>query len=159
RTWLPILAPAAAQPQGEWTTIQRAPGERQWAFRKKPVYTYAQDLGRESIAGDDMPGWHNVYTQVGPAHPAEFTTQMALTGDVLADAKGRTIYYYTCGDDSLDQMACDTMDSPQVYRIAIAGGENWDRALRMWPYVPAAANAKAPSQVWSVVYVDPKTGH
>ncbi len=158
RTWHPVLAPAAAQPQGEWSIIQRAPGERQWAFRKKPVYTYAQDLGRESIAGDDMPGWRNVYTQKGPAFPAGFTTQMALTGDVLADDKGRTIYYYTCGDDSLDQMACDTMDSPQVYRIAIAGGANWDRALKMWPYVPAAANAKAPNQLWSIVYVDPKTG-
>ena len=158
RTWHPILAPAAAQPQGEWTIIQRAPGERQWAFRKKPVYTFSEDLGRESVTGGDMPGWHNVFTQTGPAHPAEFTTQMALTGDVLADADGKTIYYYTCGDDSLDQMACDTMDSPQAYRIAIAGGANWDRALKMWPYVPAPMNAKVPSQVWSIVYVDPKTG-
>lgn len=159
RIWTPVVAPASAQPQGEWTIIARAAGLRQWAFRKQPVYTFSEDTSRESLAGGDVPGWHNVYTQTIPPHPAEFTSQTSLTGDVLADAGGKTIYFYTCGDDSLDQLPCDTMDSPQVYRIAIAGGGDWDRALKMWPYVPAGANAKPPSLLWSIVYVDPKTGH
>lgn len=158
-TWLPMTAPASAQPQGEWTVIQRGGGVRQWAFRKQPVYTFVEDTAREGLAGGDVPGWHNVYTQKAPANPSGFTTQMTLTGDVLADANGKTVYFYTCGDDSLDQLPCDTMDSPQVYRIAIAGGGDPERALKMWPYVPAAANAKAPNALWSVVYVDPKTGH
>jgi len=158
QTWIPAVAPASAQPQGEWTIFQRAPGVRQWAFRKKPVYTFAEDTRTASLAGADVPGWHNVYTQKTPPPPSEFTVQLSLAGDVLADSKGRTIYYYTCGDDSQDQMSCDTMDSPQVYRIAIAGGGNWDRALKMWPYVEASANAKVPSQLWSIVWVDPKTG-
>jgi predicted lipoprotein with Yx(FWY)xxD motif len=158
RTWIPMIAPASAQPQGEWTIFQRAPGVRQWAFRTKPVYSFSEDTSAASLAGGDIPGWNNVYTQVAPKPPAEFTVQMSLAGDVLADARGRTIYYYTCGDDSQDQMSCDTMESPQVYRIAIAGGGNWDRALTNWPYVEASANAKPTSKSWSVVYVDPKTG-
>ncbi len=158
RIWIPMTAPLAAQPQGEWTLIDRAPGVRQWAFREKPIYTYSDDTSRASLSGGDVPGWNNVYTQLAPKHPEELTVQMSDVGDVLADSDGNTIYYYTCGDDSLDQLACDTMDSPQVYRIAIAGGGNWDRALKMWPYVEAAANAKSPSLLWSVVYVDPQTG-
>lgn len=158
RLWSPMIAPAAAQPQGEWTIFQRAPGVRQWAFRKKPVYTFSEDTSPASLAGGEVPGWSNVYTQLAPKSPAEFTVQVALSGDVLADSQGRTIYYYTCGDDSVDQMSCDTLESPQVYRIAIAGGGDWDRALKMWPYVTAPANAKIPSQIWSIVHVDPKTG-
>ena len=156
--WVPAHAPASAQPQGDWSIVQRAPGVRQWAFRKKPVYSFTEDTQRESLNGGDVPGWHNVYTTKAPAHPSEFITQATLTGDVLADASGKTIYFYTCGDDSQDQLACDTMDSPQVYRIAIAGGGSWDRALKMWPYVEAPANAKMPSQLWSVVWVDPASG-
>ena len=158
RTWIPALAPSAAQPQGEWTIVPRAPGVRQWAFRKKPVYTFSEDTGRASLAGAEVPGWQNVYTQLAPPNPSELTVQMTLAGDVLADANGKTIYHYTCGDDSQDQMSCDLMDSPQVYRIAIAGGGDWERALKTWPYVEASANAKAPSLLWSVVWVDPKTG-
>ncbi|MCC6915127.1 MAG: hypothetical protein IT566_15625 [Rhodospirillaceae bacterium] len=159
RAWLPVLAPSSAQPQGEWSIVQRAAGVRQWAFRKKPVYTFSEDTGRASLAGAEVPGWHNVYTQMAPPNPAELRVEMTLAGDVLADANGKTIYHYTCGDDSQDQMSCDLMDSPQVYRIAIAGGGNWDRALKMWPYLQASANAKLPAnQLWSIVYVDPKTG-
>lgn len=158
RTWNPVLAPASAQPQGEWTIVERALGVRQWAFRTKPVYTFTEDTSTVSLAGSDVPGWNNVFTQIAPPHPTEFTVQMTLAGDVLADASGKTIYHYTCGDDSFDQMSCDTMESPQVYRIAIAGGGDWDRALKTWPYVQASANAKSPSLLWTVVYVDPKTG-
>lgn len=158
RTWIPVSAPAAAQPQGEWTIVERALGFRQWAFRGKPVYSFSEDTRRASLAGGDVPTWNNVYTQPGPTHPEEFTVQMSLAGDVLADPKGNTIYYYTCGDDSLDQLACDTVDSPQVYRIAIAGGGDWHRALKMWPYVHASVNAKSPNSLWSVVFVNPQTG-
>ncbi len=158
RIWIPAIAPASASPQGEWTIVQRAPGVRQWAFRKKPVYTFSEDVSRESLNGGDVPGWNNVYTMTAPPPPTEFTTHVSVSGDVLADADGKTIYFYTCGDDSQDQLACDTMDSPQVYRIAIAGGGDWERALKMWPYVQASANAKIPSQLWSIVWVDPKTG-
>lgn len=157
--WIPVVAPASAQPQGEWTIFQRAPGVRQWAFRKMPVYTSAEDFSTASLAGGDIPGWKNVYTQKAPANPSGFTVQMSMAGDLLADASGKTIYTYTCFDDSLDQLHCDTMDGPQVYRIAIGGNGSPERTRKMWPYVPAPANAKSPSSVWSVVYVDPDTGH
>src|SRR5690606_21415827 len=58
-TWSPVIAPALAQPIGEWTLVERGPAVRQWAFRGKPVYTYTRDVSLYSQQGSDVPGWHN----------------------------------------------------------------------------------------------------
>ena len=159
RTWVPVVAPASAQAQGDWSIFERAPGVRQWAFRKKPLYTRVLDPDLRSLEGSDTPGWHNVYTQKTPAPPAEFTFQDSITGVVLANSKGSTIYIYNCADDSVDQLACDQLDAPTAYRLAICGGGQVDRCLRDWPYVVAAPGAKSTSRTWQVVEVNPKTGH
>lgn len=159
RTWTPVLAPASAQPQGDWSIFERTPGVRQWAFRKKPLYTRTLDPGIRSLEGGDEPGWHNVYTQKAPVLPADFTVQESITGLVLADSKARTIYIYNCADDSVDQLACDQVDSPQAYRLAICGGGQVERCLRDWPYVVASAGAKSTSRTWQVIDINPKTGH
>ncbi|MDB6045301.1 MAG: hypothetical protein JWM63_3852 [Gammaproteobacteria bacterium] len=157
--WEPVVAPAAARPQGEWTIIKRSGGVQQWVFRKKPLYTYTRDQLDASLDGSEEPGWHNVYTQRAPTPPKPFSIQPTINGDVLADANGLTVYFYTCGDDSADQLSCDTLDSPQQYRLAICGGGEAGRCERLWRYVPAAAGAKGDNHVWTVVTVDPQTGH
>lgn len=159
RDWAPVIAPASAQAQGEWSIFERSPGVRQWAFRKRPLYTHVLDSGIRSMEGSDVPGWHNAYTQKAPAPPAEFTVQDSITGTVLADAKGRTIYYYNCADDSVDQLACDQVDSPAAYRLAICGGGQVERCLRDWPYVEASASARSLSRTWQVITIDTRTGH
>src|SRR5690606_7024008 len=35
RAWTPVLAGEAATSKGEWTIIERSPGVKQWAFRRK----------------------------------------------------------------------------------------------------------------------------
>jgi predicted lipoprotein with Yx(FWY)xxD motif len=159
RIWLPILAPASAQPQGDWSIIERAPAVRQWVFRKKPLYTYSGDEAPGSVDGNDVSGWHSVYTQVVPSAPKDFTIQTNLNGKVLADSHGKTVYYYSCGEDSVDQLACDTMESPQEYRLAVCGDGDVAKCLQTWPYVVASPSAKSESRLWSAVWVDPKTGH
>ena len=159
RTWVPVVASVAAQPQGDWSIFERSPGVRQWAFRKKALYTYALDAETKSQQGSDVPGWHNVYVQKAPALPKSFTQQDTETGVALADTKGKTIYTYNCADDSVDQLACDNMDSPQSYRFAICGGGKVERCLRDWPYVVATKDEKSQSRTWQVVEVDPQTGH
>ncbi len=159
RTWLPILAPHSAQPQGEWSVVERDRGVRQWAFRKKPLYTYYEDERPGQLEGGDMPGWHSVYTQVVPPAPEDFTIQKTLNGDVLADSHGKTVYYYSCGEDSFDMMPCDTMDSPQQYRFAVCGNSDVAKCLNTWPYVLASPGATSDTRLWSAVWVDPATGH
>ena len=159
RNWKPVLAPAMARALAEWTILERSPGVRQWAFRGKPLYTHELDQHSWSLQGSDVPGWHNVYTQQAPPYPDSFTVQKTLAGDVLADARGMTIYTYVCGDDSADQLACDHPDDTQVYRLAMCGGGDADRCLKYWPYVEADDSVTSMNRAWRVVSIDPKTGH
>jgi len=158
RTWAPVLAPQTAQSHGDWSTVQRSPGVKQWVFRHKPLYTYELDSGPLGLQGSDVPGWHNVYTQPIPAPPEGFTVQDTIVGQVLADPRGRTLYTYVCDDDSVDQLGCDHPSEIQLYRIAMCGGGHAERCLTNWPYVAAAPDAKSTSHVWSVIDLDPNTG-
>ena len=158
-TWKPAVAPALARARGEWSILERSPGVRQWVFRGMPLYTYALDQHSWSLQGSDVPGWNNVYTQSAPSAPDSFTVQKTLAGDVLADARGMTVYTYVCGDDSADQLACDHPDDTQVYRLAMCGGGDPARCREYWPYVEAANGAVSNSRAWSVISIDPRTGH
>ena len=106
-----------------------------------------------------MPGWHNVYTQRAPYPPEEFTVQDAeFGGQVLADARGRTIYLYNCIEDTFAQLSCNHPGATQAYRLAICG--NGDAALcrETFPYVVAPPGASAASSLWNVMDIDPATG-
>src|SRR6202012_1461311 len=98
---------------------ERAPGVKQWTFRGKPLYTNIEEENQITVGtiwsqdGSDTPGWHNVYEQTAPPPPKEFTIQTSIAGLVLADSKGKTIYYYNCGDNTQDQLACDHPDTTQ----------------------------------------------
>lgn len=158
--WTPVPAPAVAKERQEWTIIERSPGIKQWAFRGKPLYTYNHDQERRAFWGADVPGWHNAYTQRVVTPPEEFTIQDAEGGgQVLATANGRTIYRYSCRDDSFAQLACDNPDTTQAYRMAICGSGDPKVCLETFPYVIAPAGAKSASRLWSVMAIDPNTGH
>jgi len=159
QSWRPLLAPQLAQAQGEWSVIERSPGVMQWVFRNQPLYTHVLDSKQWSFEGSDTPGWSNVFVQRAPEPPAGFTAQDTLQGQTLADARGMTIYRYVCGDDSLDQLSCDHPDDTQVYRLAMCGGGDAARCLKHWPYLLAEPGAKASSRTWSIMQIDPKTGH
>jgi predicted lipoprotein with Yx(FWY)xxD motif len=158
KTWIPMLAPASARPHGDWSVFERSPGVLQWAFRKKPLYRYALDVEARSYEGSDEPGWHNVFTQLAPLPPSEFTVQDTTSGQVLADSHGRTIYVYFCADDAVDQLGCDHPTETQAYRFAMCGGGSAERCLRTFPYVVAAKGARSTSLTWSIVYINPQTG-
>src|SRR5690606_24512636 len=112
--WQPVLAPESVQPQGDWTVIQISPGTKQWVFRGKPVYTHLGDDKSYSVQGGDVPGWHNVYTQLAPAAPKGWRVNENRSGQVLSNEQGRTVYYYNCNDDALDQLSCNHPGAPQA---------------------------------------------
>ena len=157
--WEPMLAPDTAIATGEWTLVQRTGGRMQWAFRGKPLYRYLQDTKERSYDGSDIPGWHNVFVKHAPPAPPGFHAVDADGGEVLADPQGKTIYFYSCNEDTPDTLNCDDVNSPQVYRFAICGAGDPQRCLKMFPYVIADKNAKATSTAWTVKDIDPNTGH
>lgn len=156
--WQPVLAGEYAHPGGEWTTFERAPGLRQWAFRGTPIYRHPADSKLGSMDGSDIPRWHNVYTQMAPDMPRGFTLKATLIGLVMGDVQGHTLYRYVCNDDGLDQLGCDYPEAPQVYRFTVCGGGDPDRCVRAFPYVIASVGAKSGNTVWGTMYIDPKTG-
>jgi len=158
KTWAPVLAPEAVRAHGDWSVIERSPGAQQWAYRGKPLYTNVSDVEHRRVIGQDIPGWHNVYTQRALAPPSGWTVQNADLGQVLADSKGKTIYYYSCNDDARDQQSCDSPDAPQVYRLAICGNFDPKVCNETFPYVQPLPGEKAESALWSVISVDPNTG-
>ncbi len=160
KMWKPVLAPeVGVVARQDWTIVERKPGVKQWAFRKKPLYTYSEDPGPGAQEGLDVQGWNVVFTQRAPAPPKSFTTQETPGGIVLADAKGHAIYVYNCGDDALDQLACDHPDTPQEYRYSVCGGGDPIRCAKNFPYVVAGKDEKAVNKTWTVMDIDPATGH
>ncbi|HEY4369662.1 MAG TPA: hypothetical protein VGN07_20680 [Steroidobacteraceae bacterium] len=158
--WTPVRAPEIATARDGWVIIKGATGINQWAFRGKPLYTYNHDRGLRSFWGADVPGWHNIYTQRTLPPPEGFTVQdVEAGGEVLADSRGRTIYTYNCRDDSYAQLACDNPDSTQAYRLAICGNGDPKVCRETFPYVIAPAGAKGVGRLWSVIAIDPDTGH
>lgn len=162
-SWTPVRAPQMAanftSRSGDWTVIKHPSGINQWAFRSRPLYTHNFDTRSRSFDGSDVPGWRNVYTQRAVTPPAEFTVQdAAFGGQVLADSRGRTIYLYSCRDDSVAQLACDHPDAPQEYRLAICGNGDPELCRETFPYVVADADARSESSLWSVMLIDPNTG-
>ena len=156
--WRPVSAPALAKSFGEWSVLERSPGEYQWVFRDNPLYTFTGDQHSWSQQGSDVSGWQNVYTQKAPDFPASFTVQSTIAGDVLADGEGKTIYTYVCGDDSADQLACDHPDDTQVYRLAMCGGGDATVCQDYWPYVKVKTGERVENAAWSIINVNLSTG-
>jgi predicted lipoprotein with Yx(FWY)xxD motif len=57
--WPPVMAAADAKPEGELSLVIRDDGARQWAYKGKPIYTYAADKKAGDATGDNFKGvWH-----------------------------------------------------------------------------------------------------
>jgi predicted lipoprotein with Yx(FWY)xxD motif len=57
--WPPLAAAANATGTGDYTVIAREDGSRQWAYKKRPLYTWKNDQKPGDIGGDGIGGvWH-----------------------------------------------------------------------------------------------------
>ena len=111
----PITAPAMAHPIGAWTITLRPDGLRQWAFRGRPLYRSTQDVRSGDTFGDAPDkGWRAVILELPPALPAWVTIQQSDSGELFADAQGRTMYTFNpAGRASATSAEIDT-HAPQV---------------------------------------------
>jgi len=156
--WTPVLAPDAAFAQGDWTFLHRPGGGKQWVFRGKPLYRYLDDSGAGSYDGSDVAGWQNVFIQKAPNLPKGFQVALSNGGEVITEQNGRTIYYYSCAEDSPDTLFCDSPDASQEYRLAVCGHGDPELCLKTFPYVLASKNDKSDSNAWSIMAINPTTG-
>ena len=59
--WPPAMAAADAKAEGDYSVVVRDDGTKQWAYKNKPVYTYAADKKAGDMTGDNFKDvWHVV---------------------------------------------------------------------------------------------------
>jgi len=57
--WPPLTAGADAKSSGDWTTVTRDDGTKQWAYKGKPLYLWAKDQKPGDKTGDNFNNvWH-----------------------------------------------------------------------------------------------------
>ena len=136
KTWVPVPAPELAPAKADWTVVERADGAKQWAFKGKPLYAYADDERRRDLGGEAAPHWKAAVVQPAPKPPSAIRINVTSAGDVYADSRGMTLYTFRCSEESPDTMSCDTAGSSSLYRLTICGGP--EKCMATWRPVPAA---------------------
>jgi predicted lipoprotein with Yx(FWY)xxD motif len=134
-SWPPLLAEKGALATGDWSTVRRPDGTRQWALKGQPVYRYFKDVDPGSIAGssprrygrgpdigergsklaqiaDDAPipqGWHVAYHYPLPLEgiPPDLNVKEVedAAGLVLVNSANLTLYVFE-GAPNADASAC-----------------------------------------------------
>lgn len=61
--WPPLMAAQADKPSGDYTVIMRDDGQRQWAFKGKPLYFWAKDTKPGDKTGD---GFNKIWQVARP---------------------------------------------------------------------------------------------
>jgi|SRR5271154_783225 len=57
--WPALMATGNAADMGDWTVVTRDDGGKQWAYKGKPLYTFAKDMKPGDTAGDGVGMvWH-----------------------------------------------------------------------------------------------------
>ena len=57
--WPPLMADGDAKASGDWTVVTRDDGGKQWAYKGKPLYTWAKDAKPGDKTGDGVNNvWH-----------------------------------------------------------------------------------------------------
>jgi predicted lipoprotein with Yx(FWY)xxD motif len=58
-SWPPLIADTDAQASGSFSFISRDDGRKQWAYKGKPLYTWAKDTKPGDASGDGVNNvWH-----------------------------------------------------------------------------------------------------
>ncbi|MCB2109325.1 MAG: hypothetical protein KDE14_16570, partial [Rhodobacteraceae bacterium] len=128
-TWPPLPAADDAKAHGEWSIVDREDGSRQWAYRDKPLYTYARDGSPGDAFGDDVGRQWHVAMKPIPT-PAEVAIEKTAQGQLLVDSRGFALY--TTDNDPANASTCT------------------DACARMWPPVEAPWAAQSKGD-WTVV--------
>lgn len=146
-TWPPFLAEAGAEPVGDWTLITRDDGARQWAYKGKPLYTYAFDSqpgeinGMDGVSGRLLVGRNPAWAPLGA--PRGLLSASTLAGLVLMTEQGKVLYARPedrgRGKDSTCTDACLADWEPLAAPAVARPPEDWSiveltDGRRQWAY-------------------------
>lgn len=154
RTWVPVAAPRLGVPVGDFSIAERPDGMKQWAFKGRPLYTYAGDVRTGDANGAKVsPAWHEAMLVRYFLPPDVAVRTHAKHGPMLATATGMTLYArdnhrFTLAGGSHDDRNALRGDPGVGRKIGVKGCEG--ECLSEW--TPLKADAKAqPWGEWNVV--------
>ena len=171
KNWPPLLAPASTGVNaGDWSLIERDDGGRQWAWRGRPLYRYTKDSDAGGMLGDGVGNaWRVALDRI--ALPPGITMRLMYLGRILADARGRSLYWQhnpqaACARECLENwspLAAPWLAQPQAaWSIATGtdGGKQWAyRGRRLYLFAddlkPGDTNGLADGKDWQVAVLDP----
>ena len=90
--WPPLQAPWVAKGEGDWSTVTRPDGSKQWAFRGKPLHRHAADVKPRETSGHGQAGWNAIVLEPPPPFPAWVTVIGGDAGPILGDSEKSTLY-------------------------------------------------------------------
>ena len=141
RRWSPLDAPALALPRGDFTTVKRPDGTKQWAFKGLALYTYQGDTAPDDVTGANIDARWRVALIAAYATPPGISVGFAPGfGTIWTDAAKMTIYSHHRGGDRRRGQG----------RLPFPPDLNCDAAcLQDWKPVTATAGAQ-PSGYWTL---------
>jgi predicted lipoprotein with Yx(FWY)xxD motif len=150
--WKPLVAPDLAHPFGQWSIVARSDGIQQWAFRGKPLFTFAGDLISGDANGVDLSADWDAALVARVYRPADVRVVQTLgRGRVLATVAGLTLYRHD--GVGLASAGGQSLRHGVPYRPGIGrnvGTSGCDaECLKMWHPFVAPADAQ-PHGFWDV---------
>ena len=97
KNWPPLSADDAAKPDGDWSVFSRPDGSRQWAYKGRPVYTFAADPQPGATLGDGIQNVWHIAIAFNPRPPG-VKYYGTTFGRVAADPAGKTLYARQSGE-------------------------------------------------------------
>lgn len=135
--WPPVLAPADAKAVGKWSTVTRQSGEKQWAYKGKPVYTFIEDTHSDAMVGIRTTGTWNAVVDLLDTPPS-ISILGTVDGQVLVTLDGMTIYAPKA--DTMCDDACASQWRPvEAPWLANPIGDQWritqrEDGLAQWTF-------------------------
>lgn len=169
--WPPVLVQDGADPVGNWTTVTRPSGEKQWAYKDKPVYTFIEDTHQDAMVGIRTTGtWNAVFDLT--TTPPSISILGTVHGQMLVTLKGMTVYTPKNAATSCNDACAKQWRPVEAPWLANAIGEQWlvaqrEDGLAQWTYADRPlytfagdfkagdSNGTEASSDWEVVTLQP----
>jgi predicted lipoprotein with Yx(FWY)xxD motif len=149
QTWKPLPAAWLAKADGDWSVIIRDDGNRQWAYRDKPVYTFTGDHKAGDTNGDGLDkAWKAVVTQ-RKFTPPNVNIWHSDFGPAFATTDGKTLYV-------LAQLVFNPLGTKRHTGPNIGLTDCTADCTKTWLPYAAPADAQG-AEDWSVVTRDDGT--
>ena len=124
--WAPVNAPEVAVKSGDWEPVVRQSGAKQWSYKNQLLFLPDEGMDMFRIRAAVAEGVVQPITyQPAKGVPETFQPQFTVAGWVYAAEDGKTVYTFSCSDETPIHLPCDEVGDPAVYRSSICGsGEN-----------------------------------